>query len=202
MQNDEKIANYIGSAVIMLTAAHLGIEVSMLNVAKEVWHTKHLPDTPLLGYFAQAADKARKAVLSKGLGEKADRLGQVFYMTGEFPEPCLIKQYQDYLTVHVLRSTLGDCTNGGVSNRSDSFDLFASHLSYAQVADYCIEKSIDVNKVLKLVYREHLNYLHAEPIIDRNKRYMAGGNFIYTSDSRFKELTNVRYPVSIHDRTE
>lgn len=202
MQNDETIAKYIGEAVILLTADHLGIEVEMLDTAKEVWHTKRLPDNPLLGRYAAAADRAREAVLARGLGERADRLGHVFYMTGEFPEPCEIVQYRDYLTVHVLRSTLGDCTNGGVSSRTDSFDLFAPHLTFAQVADHCLEKGIDMNKALKLVCREHPDYIHAEPIIDRGKWYMAGGNFVKSSDSRFKDLTGIRYPVPVHDRTE
>lgn len=32
--------------------------------------------------------------------------------------------------------------------------------------------------------------------------YMAGGNFLYTSDSRFREITKSKYPISIHDRYE
>lgn len=75
MQNEEKTANYIGEAVILLTADHLGIETEMLDTAKEVWRTKRLPDAPLLGYYASAARKACEAVLAKGLGERADRLG-------------------------------------------------------------------------------------------------------------------------------
>ena len=161
MQNEEKTANYIGEAVILLTADHLGIETEMLDTAKEVWRTKRLPDAPLLGYYASAARKACEAVLAKGLGERADRLGQVFYMTGEFPEPCQIVRYRDYLTTYVLRDALGDCTNGGVSSRSDTFELFAPHLSFAQVANYCLENGIDVNSVVKLVYRENLDYIHA-----------------------------------------
>ena len=27
----------------------------------------------------------------------------------------------------------------------------------------------------------------------------AGGNFLYTSDCRFKEITGIEYPVPIHD---
>ncbi len=79
MQNEEKTANYIGEAIILLTADHLGIETEMLDIAKRVWHTKRLPDVPLLGHYASAARKACEAVLAKGLGERADRLGQVFY---------------------------------------------------------------------------------------------------------------------------
>ena len=51
MQNEEKTANYIGEAVILLTADHLGIETEMLDTAKEVWRTKRLPDASLLGYY-------------------------------------------------------------------------------------------------------------------------------------------------------
>lgn len=202
MHHDEKITNYIGEAVILITADHLGIEVEMLDIAKEVWHTKRLPDAPLLGHYASAARKAQEAVLAKGLGERADRLGQVFYMTGEFPEPCRIVRYRDYLTTYVLRNTLGDCTNGGVSSCLDTLELFAPHLSFAQVANHCLENGIDVNKAVKLVYRENLDYIHAEPIIDRGKWYMFGGNYLKTSDSRFKDLTGIRYPVPVHDRTE
>lgn len=122
MQNEEKTANYIGEAVILLTADHLGIETEMLDTAKEVWRTKRLPDAPLLGYYASAARKVCEAVLAKGLGERADRLGQVFYMTGEFPESCQIVRYRDYLTTYVLRDALGDCTNGGVSSRSNTLN--------------------------------------------------------------------------------
>lgn len=202
MQNNEKIANYIGEAVILITADHLGIKVEMLDIAKQVWHTKRLPDAPLLGHYASASRKAQEAVLAKGFGERADRLGQVFCMTGEFPEPCEIVRYRDYLTTYVLRDALGDCTNGGVSSRSYTLELFVPHLSFAQVADYCLENDIDVNKVVKLVYRENLDYIHAEPIVNRGKWYMFGGNYLKSSDSRFKDLTGIRYPVPIHDRTE
>lgn len=44
-------------------------------------------------------------------------------------------------------------------------------------------------------------YLHVEPVApvpDGYIGYMAGGNFIYTSDSRFPS----DYPLSLHDRIE
>ena len=40
MQNEEKTANYIGEAVILLTADHLGIETEMLDTAKELKRMK------------------------------------------------------------------------------------------------------------------------------------------------------------------
>ncbi len=199
---DKMISNYIGEAVILLTADHLGIEVEMLDEAKKVWRTGLLPDAPLLGHYAQAAKKAREEIVHLGIGEKGDRLGHVFYLTEEFPEPCEIKENRDYLLMFTLRFSLGDCTAGGLTSRSDQFEVFAPHLSFAQVADYCLRKQMDLNKVLKLVYRENLDHIHAEPVIDRGKHYMFGGNFVKTSDSRFKDLTGIRYPVPVHDRTE
>lgn len=59
-QREERIPNFIGNAVIILTAAHLGCEVEMLTTAQEVWRTKRL-------------------------AEQADRLREIFYKTGEFP---------------------------------------------------------------------------------------------------------------------
>ena len=45
-------------------------------------------------------------------------------------------------------------------------------------------------------------YVDAKPLYFPRRWYMAGGNFLYTSDSRYKEITGISYPVSIHDRYE
>ena len=42
-------------------------------------------------------------------------------------------------------------------------------------------------------------YVHAEPV--KKGSYMAGGSFIYSCDSRFREYVN-EYPISLHDRQE
>ncbi|MCI7386939.1 MAG: hypothetical protein MSH64_09775 [Bacteroides uniformis] len=86
-QREERIPNFIGNAVIILTAAHLGCEVEMLTTAQEVWRTKRLPEAVLLGMYEKAARKAVSAVRKKGLAEQADRLREIFYKTGEFPPP-------------------------------------------------------------------------------------------------------------------
>ena len=198
----ENVPNYIAYALILITATHLGCKVEMQDTAKEVWRTKKLPDTPLLGLYQQAAAKAIETIEEKRLTEKANRLAEVYYITGEFPDDRPVKRYKDYLSMYVLYNSLGDCTAGGVSSQGHDFQVFAPWLSFAQVVNHCLEEGTDLNQVLKLVYRENLDYIHAEPVVMRGKHYMAGGNFIYTSDSRFKELTGIRYPVSIHDRTE
>ena len=61
-QQEERIPNFIGNAVIILTAAHLGM-------------------------YEKAARDAVSAVRKRGLAEQADRLGEIFYRTGEFPPP-------------------------------------------------------------------------------------------------------------------
>lgn len=82
---DQGIPNYIAYALILITAAHLGCKVKMLATAQEVWRTKRLPEAVLLGMYEKAARDAVSAVRKRGLAERADRLGEIFYRTGEFP---------------------------------------------------------------------------------------------------------------------
>ena len=84
-RQEERIPNFIVNAVIILTANHLGCEVEMLDTAREVWRTKRLPEAVLLGMYENATRNAVAAVQKKGLAEQADRLGEIFYRTGEFP---------------------------------------------------------------------------------------------------------------------
>ena len=59
----------------------------MLATAQEVWLTKRLPEPVLLGMYERAARQAVAAVQERGLAKQADRLGEIFYRTGEFPLP-------------------------------------------------------------------------------------------------------------------
>ena len=100
------------------------------------------------------------------------------------------------LNVNVLRSSGGDCTLGGLSSKVDSVLLVSE--------DVTVQGPFEVNEdedYMVLVRRDiGGEYLHAVPnsILKSGKRPMAGGNFIYTSDSRFP----CRYPISVHDRLE
>ncbi len=86
-EQEERIPNFIGYAVIILTAHHLGCEVEMLATAQEVWRTKRLPEQVLPGMYGRAARQAVATVQERGPAEQADRLGEIFYRTGEFPLP-------------------------------------------------------------------------------------------------------------------
>ena len=60
-------------------------------------------------------------------------------------------------------------------------------------------KSDDESAIEKLQDKE---YIDCKPAYCRKRWYMMGGNFLYTSDSRFKEITGISYPIAIHDRYE
>lgn len=95
--------------------------------------------------------------------------------------------------VEVLRPDY-DCTNGGVS----------AQRSQMLLVDGEDDVPAEVNglPVLVLVRRNigGQPYLHAKPVSAGTSHTMFGGNFIYTSDSRFRELC--QYPIPIHDRIE
>jgi len=103
------------------------------------------------------------------------------------------------LLVFVYKNPLGDCTNKGISHDKTQLILIGEGIPEIFEGD-------ETNTV-KLVKR-NLNgrrtsniYLHVEPInYEENHKpwFMAGGNFIYASDSRFP----CDYPISIHDRVE
>ena len=97
------------------------------------------------------------------------------------------------LSVSVYRWTLGDCTAGGISSKYDSLIL--------EGVPRCPFKGTEENTV-RLVKRNLFGgeYIHAEPIKQPEGMAgpMFGGNFIYTSDSRFPS----KYPIPVHDRFE
>lgn len=100
------------------------------------------------------------------------------------------------LLVFVFKDSSGyDCTANGIT----------SHFRNLILVDKSINAPFEVGEnepYLKLV-RRHLKdgeYLHAEPVNFGSGEIgpMFGGNFIYTSDSRFPS----KYPIPVHDRYE
>lgn len=106
------------------------------------------------------------------------------------------------LRCYVYRDAkLGDCTNGGVSSRHDDCILIWDEPTKD------LPSQINGTPVLVLVRRDIMGtgeYLHAERIHKPEAQgilfsgAMAGGNLLYSSDSRFPN----RYPIKIHDRFE
>lgn len=62
----------------------------------------------------------------------------------------------------------------------------------------------DIRQCVYIERREVMGkeYIDCKPAYCRKRWYMMGGNFLYTSDSRFKEITGISYPIAIHDRYE
>ena len=98
--------------------------------------------------------------------------------------------------VFVLRSTLGDCTNGGVTSNCNSFILTDEENPPSDV------NGTPVLKIVRRMFGQE-EYVHAEPVFQPTGLVgpMAGGNFVYTSDSRYR-IGVASYPIAVHDRFE
>ena len=96
-----------------------------------------------------------------------------------------------YISVSVYKSPLGDSTNGGIS--SDTNTLYVEH-----ERGWISEEDItNKHKIVELAWKGDYIYCRAA---GNPRRPMMGGNFIFSSDSRFKEYS--RQPIPIHDRFE
>jgi len=97
------------------------------------------------------------------------------------------------LIVDVYRDQY-DGTNGGISSKYERFVLLGVDAPFTPD---------DMTPALKIVKRFLFgrDYYHLEPIDpcpSNQVGYMFGGNFAYSSDSRFPN----DYPLPIHDRSE
>ena len=91
------------------------------------------------------------------------------------------------------------CANGGISERFDSV-LIPCYNGHIEVDMDNLPENF-----CRLVARDvgGIEYVHVEPIGNGVQSFMSGGTFVYSSDSRFSELTeNGGYPVALHDRVE
>lgn len=105
-------------------------------------------------------------------------------------------EIESCLTAEVYRSSLGDCTNNGISS-------YARELYILDTQKGPFEPD-DIRQCVYIEKREVMGqeYVDCKPAYCRKRWYMAGGNILYTSDSRFKQITGISYPIAIHDRYE
>lgn len=97
---------------------------------------------------------------------------------------------------YVFKFPLGDCTANGVTSKVDSI-----YLHYGPDADLAdLEDLPDDDLVLVERTIRGRDAWYAVPVeaYRTNRHTMAGGNFIYTADSRFP----ADYPIAVHDRIE
>lgn len=96
------------------------------------------------------------------------------------------------ILVHVLRSALGDTTNGGVTSKFHTFVLVGAGIPEVFEANEGTP-AILLEKNGRFGYR-------AVPVNSEGKWTMFGGNYIDSSDSRFRAISGG--PIPAHDRIE
>ena len=107
------------------------------------------------------------------------------------------------LVCEIFRWSLGDCSNAGLSSRCTKVTLIGLG-KHAEIFEPTPERP-----AVRIVKRtiSGKEYIHAQPIerpqwaeITNSATVgpMAGGTFIYSSDSRFPSS----YPIALHDRWE
>lgn len=109
------------------------------------------------------------------------------------------------INAYIYKNALGDCTSGGFSSKANKVCIINAEGPHEPDKD-CPAV------ILQSGYNGPTTNSIARAIsVDDEKRggwLMAGGNFIYSSDSRFgdliKALTGQKHsaPVSVHDRRE
>ena len=100
------------------------------------------------------------------------------------------------LTAQVYRDSLGDCTNGGISSTRKELYILSTEKGPFEPKD--------IRECVYIEWPEVMDqeYIECKPAYCRRRWYMAGGNFLYSFDSRFREITKSKYPIFIHDRYE
>ena len=108
------------------------------------------------------------------------------------------------VSVSIYRAAdMRDCTGGGLTSRVKSAWLFSDATS-EEIIEFCKENGINPEDQLMLNKRMLWGKPHyfAEPVMQPVGNRMFGGNFVYTSDATFEEITGSYRPVPVHDRFE
>lgn len=107
------------------------------------------------------------------------------------------------LSVDVYRFPMGDCSNNGISNRFS--ELLISCPDGPHSFDPSVEIPLNFCMISWTMGNAHIvpaTVSETGRVVARPGWFMYGGNIAEASDSRFYELTGVRYPLHIHDRKE
>lgn len=107
------------------------------------------------------------------------------------------------LLVSIYRHPRADCTNGGVTcpARAPTSQAILLGIPGGNYVEGDLPEDLPVFEIERVLLRVgEPKYIRARPV-GETRRTMAGGNFIYTSDSRFRQHV-CEYPISVHDRVE
>lgn len=88
-----------------------------------------------------------------------------------------------------------DSTNGGASSRRVSLSLLTFN-------EHCSLEATDLRYCLIPAYNEEDENTYCYPAYKMHRPFTMGGNFLYSPDALFKEVTGTSYPIPIHDRCE
>lgn len=103
------------------------------------------------------------------------------------------------MLVYVYRNGSADCTAGGITSNVDMIIIVGEGIEGPFEVDPG-EACLELRK--KNVGGDE--YLYAVPVDGRDTAGMVGpmfgGNFVYSSDSRFRRVC--KYPIPVHDRWE
>jgi hypothetical protein len=99
-----------------------------------------------------------------------------------------------YLALSIYLFPLGDCTANGISSKAKT--LYIEHPEGPHSEFTVPKENIVVLRTSGSGYKSLVPLEYA----DGKRWVMMGGNFAYTSDSRFSSFS--QYPLPIHDRVE
>lgn len=103
------------------------------------------------------------------------------------------------LLVHVFKNPFGDCTNNGISSTRETLYIIGDDVHGVWAEPNDIRECVTLERKQLTDGTEHIT---AKPIYRKGSWHMNGGNFIYSCDSRYKEITGIHYPIPILDRVE
>ena len=112
------------------------------------------------------------------------------------------------VSINIYKSPLGDCTNEGASSKFNELYLFSEDSKLDEIIKYINDKHINWEQCFRVETIDIYGvYKRAKPALRHLYKGlvgpMAGGNYGFTSDARYWEVTDgLRYPISIHDRFE
>lgn len=104
------------------------------------------------------------------------------------------------LSVNVYRSNFGDCTNGGATSESHGANR-AFVYGEGITGPHRLAELPMAAVLLRLERRQIHGSDHMRAVPEGLTGHsMFGGNFVWSSDSRFRDVHE--YPVPVHDRVE
>ena len=118
----------------------------------------------------------------------------------------MISEFKDFMTGNVLTYKDGrDCSNNGISSRSSILCVVRENVTLEEIKEFCSKNDFyEVEMFFKVdskFFNSH-GYVRLLPV-NRRGGEMAGGNYLYSYDSRFRNFVcGCEYPVPIHDRVE